>query len=441
MTAPQPAQQPPTTRRWWTITLVIILLGVVAVAVWRIVLHLNTWQGLADARAALARGDVTAAREQLEKARDVYTDSYEIWFLLGQAYRREGNLTEARRALNEAKRLGWVKEAIDFEFILLDAQEALRPSPDEPNWRKFAEIEAFLQEARQKNHPESALICEVLVPAAVARCEGSKASLLLGAWLKLQPDSGLAWEWQGCLDELLRNRPKAIESYTKALELVPGLQPARRSLVALLLDENQLDRAAEYLDGLPEKGPDGPTLRARYLVLKGKTDEARRALIPLLDRSPRDAELLSLRGRLELEAGNASEAEKFLKESFELDGYRPDALEAYEKCLEGLGKAEEAQKVRTRLEAVKADLAQLDELVPSTMESPDPRPRQEAGEAFLRLHRYQEGLAWLQSALFVAPDHAPTHKALADFFEKVGQKDRAAFHRKMAQATKPPSGK
>jgi hypothetical protein len=159
-----PSQTPAAPQTWGSIVLVVILLAIVSLAVWMIYHHLHTWQGIADARAALARGDIKTAREQLEEARKVYSDSDEVCFLLAQALRRDGDLTEARRTLNEAKRLGWVKEAIDFEFLLLNAQEALLPRPV-PRWDEFADIEPFLREALRKKHPEAANICENLAEA------------------------------------------------------------------------------------------------------------------------------------------------------------------------------------------------------------------------------------------------------------------------------------
>jgi predicted Zn-dependent protease len=438
MTATKPATEtPPASRRWWNVALVVILLAIVGVAVWMIYHHLNTWQGIAEARAALARGDIKTAREQLEEAKKVYSDSDEITFLLAQAMRRDGDLVEAERTLNEAKRLGWVKEAIDFEGTLLIVQKASQPSTS-PNWPLFEAKEPALREALRKKHPESANICEVLVPAAVARYEGGKAGYLLESWQKLQPESGRMWEWKGRLAELLRQRDRAVEAYTTALKHVPGLEQARLRLVVLLLDDNRLKEAEEQLAGLPAKSPDAPALRARLLVLKGDNpDEARRQLDALLAGSSNDAHLLHLRGKVELDADKAAEAEPFLEKAYRVDGYNAGLLEDYQKCLTAQGK--DAGKVQERLAAVRKDEAQVAELIPATLDSPtDPAPRRQVGEALLRLRQYPESLGWLESARVVSPSDAATHTALANYFDSVGQKALAERHRNLAKAKPKP---
>jgi Flp pilus assembly protein TadD len=51
------------------------------------------------------------------------------------------------------------------------------------------------------------------------------------------------------------------------------------------------------------------------------------------------------------------------------------------------------------------------------------------GELFLRNGREQDGLRWLRSALREQPDHGPTRQALAAYYERKGQTDRANIQR------------
>ena len=62
----------------------------------------------------------------------------------------------------------------------------------------------------------------------------------------------------------------------------------------------------------------------------------------------------------------------------------------------------------------------------------DPEPRREIGVLYLGLGEDDQGLRWLSSALEEDPRHGPTHAALADYFERVGKKDEAASHRRLA---------
>jgi Flp pilus assembly protein TadD len=58
----------------------------------------------------------------------------------------------------------------------------------------------------------------------------------------------------------------------------------------------------------------------------------------------------------------------------------------------------------------------------------DPELRREIGELFLRNGRETEGVRWLESALRARPDHAPTHKVLAAYYERIGRPDLARQH-------------
>jgi Tfp pilus assembly protein PilF len=65
----------------------------------------------------------------------------------------------------------------------------------------------------------------------------------------------------------------------------------------------------------------------------------------------------------------------------------------------------------------------------------DPDIRSAIGRIFLRSGEEREGLAWLKTVLRLHPRHAPTHQALADYYEKRRQLALAEHHRSLA-ATK-----
>jgi Tfp pilus assembly protein PilF len=64
----------------------------------------------------------------------------------------------------------------------------------------------------------------------------------------------------------------------------------------------------------------------------------------------------------------------------------------------------------------------------------DPALRVEAAAIFLRSGEEQEGLRWLDMALHLDGGYRPAHQALADYFERHGQPERAAHHRRLARA-------
>ena len=67
------------------------------------------------------------------------------------------------------------------------------------------------------------------------------------------------------------------------------------------------------------------------------------------------------------------------------------------------------------------------------LSSSESTTRFEAGSILLRVGEEEEGLRWLRSALRVDPTHRPTHRALADYYQRKGDKEQAEKHRKMGR--------
>ena len=63
----------------------------------------------------------------------------------------------------------------------------------------------------------------------------------------------------------------------------------------------------------------------------------------------------------------------------------------------------------------------------------DPELHCELGRLLLRTGQRDEGLRWLHSALRVSPRHRATHRALVDYYQRKGDKQRAEIHRKLAE--------
>jgi len=59
--------------------------------------------------------------------------------------------------------------------------------------------------------------------------------------------------------------------------------------------------------------------------------------------------------------------------------------------------------------------------------------RHETGVIYLALGHEEEAARWFQSVLQLDPDHAPTHRVLADYFQKHGDAQRAEHHRQKAE--------
>ena len=67
----------------------------------------------------------------------------------------------------------------------------------------------------------------------------------------------------------------------------------------------------------------------------------------------------------------------------------------------------------------------------------DPALHCELGQLLLDLGRTDIGLNWLRSALEQDPRYRPAHAALAEYFQRQGDPEKAAYHRWLAQGDQP----
>src|SRR5205823_3225847 len=128
--------------------------------------------------------------------------------------------------------------------------------------------------------------------------------------------------------------------------------------------------------------------------------------------------------------------EKWLRQACELEPGDYRAHYQLSQCLEHQGKEADARALLPKLDQIDADLRRIHEiLVVRLAETPhDPALYMEVGVLCLRAGQDAEGLHWLNEALEEDPHHEPTHRALADYFDKHGNPALAARHRTPTKA-------
>jgi Tfp pilus assembly protein PilF len=414
---------------WLAALLIVLLLGITGVVGWRIVEELQALRHFRAAQAALETEDFAAARSHLEHCLKVWPDSGETHFLAARAARRNGDLADAYRFLDAAEKRGWVPEAILLE------RELIRVPLGE-----LLEVEKYLSSCVTGKHPDSDLIVEVLAPAYLRNYQLGAARHYAKQWTELRPDSAAAWLCRGAVAERQRNSPVALDAYRHAVECSPEAREPRLRLIAALLDAYESTEALEHVEHLRQRFPDDPVVRrelARCLSLRGEFDAARKLLVKVLADLPDDAKALTARGRLEVRAGRPAQAERWLRQAAERVPFDREVVFPFIQCLRKVGKNDEAARWDERLKKAELDRAQLDKAAQQAAKAPrDPEPRCRAGVILLRNGMEDEGVRWLVAALHQDPDHAATHRALADYFERKGQPGRAAAHRAVAERKK-----
>jgi tetratricopeptide (TPR) repeat protein len=384
-------------------------------------------KSLEEAERALKEREFERARLELEKCLLAWPKDPHVYFLLARTARRAGDLDQAERHLRQCEhlqddrsdpRLGDTK----LERVLIRAQRG-----------EFAETENFLRRRIREEHPDRLLILETMSWEFMGRNRFSDALALLDLWLKEQPDDYEALVRRGWVEEHTFAMDKAAQDYRKALALQPDRDNVRQRLTEVLLKRNRTTDALAEAEELLRRQPDNPDANywyARCLWMLGRNEEAEQRLDRLLAGRPRHAKALGMRAQLAVEAGRDQEAGELLARAVELDPSNQSLKYTLLLCLKRLGKTQEAKLVEAKIAESAEEVKRMDKLVREVNQKPnDPALRYEAGMIFLRNGFTEDGLHWLATALEVDPYHRPTHQALADYFERNGEQERASYHR------------
>jgi predicted Zn-dependent protease len=167
----------------------------------------------------------------------------------------------------------------------------------------------------------------------------------------------------------------------------------------------------------------------------GRPEEATQLLDDVLQRNPDMPLALLERAKLALREGQLEQAEPWLARACERDRGDRAAHYQYLQCLNQLGKTKEARSVQTRMDKIDLDATRMREIVTSELpERPfDPELQAELGELLLNVGVDKDGYTWLDRALKVDPRNDRAHRALADYYDSLGQRSLADQHRAMVE--------
>jgi tetratricopeptide (TPR) repeat protein len=135
---------------------------------------------------------------------------------------------------------------------------------------------------------------------------------------------------------------------------------------------------------------------ARCWLDEGRPDEARGLLDELLAAHPREAVVLIERGKLALQEGQATQAERWLREAVALQPYAPGAYYSLFLCLSARKKTAEAESCRKRFHELQADVARLEALLQRAAQLRQDAPLcREIARLFASMGEPQESERWL----------------------------------------------
>jgi tetratricopeptide (TPR) repeat protein len=203
------------------------------------------------------------------------------------------------------------------------------------------------------------------------------------------------------------------------LELDPQRDDARWRLSQCLLKLHLYEEANGHLEYLHLHHPQNVEMTVELAGARfqqGQVSGAQELLDAVLAERPDNEAALRERGRLDLAAGKAAEAEKWLRQAAHLHPRDPQLFQLLANALEHQGKREEAQLLQDRLKQNDRDFARLSEIYLHELgqRPPDPDLHSELGALLLRLGYPQAGRNWLLLALKEDPNCAAARAALKD---------------------------
>ena len=416
------------TGRRWLVGVLAAAIVLIAVGVWLAPRLQLAWH-LRAARAALDEGRLPRALGHLDHALAIDPQSPEAHFLRAQLARRQLDYPRAQEALDQARRLGWPTEDVDFEQLLIAAQRGDLP-------RTVPTLLALIDD----DDPRSALILEALAQGYQTTYRYPDAHAALERLLRDRPDQVLARYRRGRVLDHLGQFAEAQRDYERALELDDEYSDARLALGDLLLRLKRFDAAAPHFERLYQ-GQADPSAAilvglARCRRAQGRRDEARELLekalpTPKSAKTRQDVGGLCERALVEIEDAHPERGQAFLERALELAPADLQANDLFVQCLEQQGKKDAARMARQNAEQARADLDLLKKLGRRAIDHPgDVEARCDASELALKLGDGPQALRWLTGVIQQAPDHRRAHQLLVKYYRQTGDLERAAMHEK-----------
>jgi tetratricopeptide (TPR) repeat protein len=386
------------------------------------------------ARAALREHDDAAARAALVRYLEAHPRHAEAHLLMARLDRRAGDYVNASRHLEACQYFGGSAEAVQLERALALVQKG---SPDQ-------RLAALCAEHLARADEDEYYILEALSQGLTKQYRLDDALTHLNRMLTLQPDCAYALRGRAWIYSQKQQYDAAEADYRRVLELDPDDTGSHLGLAHILLDVRHANReAADQYERLWAIRKDATVARglARSWRNSGRQDEARRLLDEWLKANPADVVALTERGLLALDDGATQQAVALLRQAAARAPYLIEAHYGLYLGLTRLGKKAEAVACQARLDEAKQqskkDREALAVLSGQMRKAPDDADlRCQFAEIMLR-QGDEEGLRWLHFNLRQHPDHRPSHLALADYYDRNGQTNLAAEHRRQAgQASK-----
>jgi predicted Zn-dependent protease len=428
-------------RRWlrhpWRLLSVVVLLGLIGLGAGVAGLHARAFLHLRWGRSALERHHNSEALTHFQACLHTWPNDPDALLLSARACWRLKDFAQANQYLRDYQRVAGATEEWVRETYLVTAAEG-----------DVDRVEKACQERIDRKDPAAPVILEALVNGCMKQYRLVQAAAYLQHWLELQPDDTQALLFQITMDHM-RYRPNdAIARYRRVLQLDPEHQAARLRLAQTLLETRRFEEATPLLETVLRREPQNwqaVILLAQCQDQLGHAGRAEQLLDEVLSQAPHHPDALAERGHLALRRGQLEAAEKWLRHALVHAPGNFQARYNLGQCLLQRGEMAEVKKQQQRLKQLETDQKRLRQIMTQEMSQRphDPALHKEVAMILLRSGDGEGTLYWLHSALREDPTSIPLHRALADYYQEIGNQERAAYHRQFVPpepASPPQSG-
>jgi tetratricopeptide (TPR) repeat protein len=335
---------------------------------------------------------------------------------------------EAFEAIDRSRRLGYDRAALECLLAVIHSRAG-----------RYTEAEPVLRRAFQETMEPQVEVAQELARVFLSTYQIARAVVPLERWRELAPEDGRPYLWRNEIESRKQGESSVlIQNYLEALKRDPNLDKARLGLAERLRKDHRLDEARrEYATYLARHPQDVEALDGAGIAALGAEDveSAVASFEAALALDPRDTTALRELAQINLRRGQFPRAVDLLRRVIEIDRFDPDIHYTYARALKLIGddkaaEAETALSLRFRKEH-----EDLQVLRDNLLKDPDNVDfRFQIAQWFLEHGRDGEGLDWTREILRQTPNHAPTHRLLAEYHARKGNTGLANYHRTMAEA-------
>jgi predicted Zn-dependent protease len=376
----------------------------------------------AAVRTAIGARDYAVAERLVNAWLAREPESAEMHFLKGRVALGFGRLPEALQALDRARALGYQEREVQREraFVLVLA-------------KRYSDAEPILRRLYAETAAPDPQVDEALARVFLQTYKLTAAAQVLDRWKKDAPKDPTPCLWYTEIDHRNRADPAvAIVHYREALERKPDLPQAELGLADELRAAHRYDEAgkayARYLTRYPTD-PAGHIGAGLDALAQNQVGQATEHLDAALALAPDHLDALKERAAVDLRLQRYTDALNRLDRVAEARPFDGETQYRRVILLRRLGRTQDADLAQERLDRLRADSVQLNQLHERLNADPTNNELRCAVASWLLSHGQEaEGIRWAKTVLARAPQHSAANLLLAKYYRNQGNAGLANFY-------------